>query len=780
MPGRSGIRGRGSCKLVRIPFLSPLGAVGLGARDSGMTITRIAPLALLLLLCGAAPAPSGPSAATAPPPALRLGPDFFRPPQAQTLSPEVAAHRDEAAALGLYRAPRAGALSPGLAAKAAAAPSERVVAWVFLTDKGVGTRAGYRAALAEVRRGLGPHALRRRAALGPGLGLDFRDLPVNPRYVAGLRDLGFTVRRESRWVNAVSVSAEAGMLPLLERLPYVRAVQPVLVLRRPEPPAPAPMTGNGVTSGASVPSDSVLASFYGASYPQLDQIQVLALHKLGYSGAGVRVMMIDTGFRKDHPAFGAARLIAEHDFINNDGNVQNETGDVASQQYHGTGCWGTLGGYAPGTLIGPAFAAEFVLAKTEDVTQEVRSEEDNYVAALEWGDSLGVDVTSASLGYWTFDDSTGYSAADLDGNTAVITVAVDVAAAKGICCVNAAGNEGPGVTTIGEPADADSVVSVGAVDVNGVIQGFSSRGPTADGRIKPEVCARGRDTEWAQAWDLGYGTASGTSLATPLIGGLAALIKEGHPDWTGAQIREALIQTATRSGSPDNAYGYGIARGLDAMDYSGFGGLPAAPARMTLPFALVSPASGALVTAWPPTLVWGASEPSTPGDVVQYRVLVDVDSRFLTADTVAVGADTTWAVNLPLEAGQTYWWRVDAIGAGGYWRRSIGVRSFYIGNSVAVGPGELPGGRGFGLLAAAPNPARGPMQFAWRLPEAERGELDVVAVTGRRVRRFAVTGSGSMTWDGRDQAGVRVPAGIYFYRLVSPSVREARKLVRLP
>ena len=703
------------------------------------------------------------------------------------LAPEVRSHLDEARSLGLYRAPAPDRVHPYLARIAAARPAEPVLAWVFFTDKGVGTRAGFDRALGEVRRGLVPHALRRREALGPSLGLDFRDLPVNADYVARLRAAGFTVRRVSRWVNAASIETGAGRLPGLARFPFVREVTPVRVrtgfgepLPEPEPARGPGSAAPGVLSTAAAPPDTSEAAFYGASLKQLDQIQALDLQRLGYSGAGVRVMMIDTGFHKTHPAFAVADLVAEYDFIQEDGDTHDGPGDVAGQEYHGTGTWGTLGGYAPGNLIGPAFAAQFVLAKTEDISQEVHAEEDNYVAALEWGDSLGVDVTSASLGYWTFDDSTGYGPADMDGNTGVITIAVDVAVAKGICCVNAAGNAGPGATTIGTPADADSVISVGAVDSTGVIQGFSSRGPTADGRIKPEICARGRNTVWAQAWTLGYGAANGTSLATPLVGGLAALVKEAHPEWTGWDIRQALIATGTQTATPDNAYGYGIAQGLAAVGYTGNGGLGSTPPRMTLPFALIAPADSAVVGSWPPVLTWSASTAAQPGDAAHYTVFTATGADFAGASSFDAGTDTSYALTGALTPGQTYWWKVEAVGDSGYVRRSRNNRLFTLAATVAVGPIPKPGTI---ALTALPNPMRGSAELGFRLPAGEAGAIEVFSVTGRRIRRFEVLGSGAgatVRWDGRDAAGREVSSGVYFVRLGSAPGSVVRRLVRLP
>jgi len=702
------------------------------------------------------------------------------------LAPAVRAAPEEAQALGLYRPPAEPRVAPGLVVRSEADPHGELRVWVFLTDKGIGTRSGYHDALAAFGDRLNEPTRRRRQAAGAVP--DFTDLAVYSPYVEALAERGLAVHRTSRWLNAVSGIVPAGRLAGLAGLPFVRYVQPMLVKRGSSEPVPVPeLDADGATPRSAVPSrpwgiagtpgDSVEAAFYGDSFPQLDQIGVIDLQRMGYSGAGVRVLMLDTGFRNEHPAFARARIVGEYDFINDDFETGNEAGDYYSQDYHGTGTWGTLGGYAPGDLIGPAFAAEFLLAKTEDVTQEVHAEEDNYVAALEWGDTMGVDITSASLSYFTFDDSVSYSYQELDGNTAVTTRAVDLAAAKGICCVNAMGNSGPAPGTLGSPSDADSVVAVGAVDSSGVVANFSSRGPTADNRIKPEVVARGVNTRWARAWTNGYGPASGTSLSTPLIGGLAALLKEAHPEWGGVQIRTALLATASHPLSPDNDTGWGLASGTVAL---GNGAIAPSPPRMSLPFQLLAPPDSAVVAGVLPTLRWQASDAPAPGAEPVYHVLVSVDAAFSAPDTFVV-SDTTFTFAVGVLPGSMHWWRVEAVVPEGYVRQSWDTRSFTIDASVAVGP-EVPPHPPVALGPGVPNPARGPVRVSFRLPEGEPGRLDVVAVTGRLLRSFEVIGTGRdevLTWDGRDEAGRPLSAGIYFLHLEGAGTQVTRKVVRV-
>jgi len=283
----------------------------------------------------------------------------------------------------------------------------------------------------------------------------------------------------------------------------------------------------------------------------------------------VIVCMMDTGYRKDHIAFASAfsdgRVLAERDFVFNDFNTQDEPADQPGQHNHGTYTWSALGGAADGSLYGPAYGSMFVLAKTEDIRSETQVEEDNWVAGMEWADSIGASVISSSLVYKDW-----YTYSNYDGDFCVTTSAADLAAQMGIIVCNANGNYGPSSGTLGAPADADSILACGAVDVNGTLASFSSRGPTADGRIKPEVCARGVTTSCASptATTL-FTTASGTSLSTPLIGGCAAVLLSAHPLWTPTQVREALMMTASQSGAPDNNYGWGIVDLLAALNYGG-------------------------------------------------------------------------------------------------------------------------------------------------------------------------------------------------------------------
>lgn len=456
----------------------------------------------------------------------------------------------------------------GLALREAPAGGPAIRVWVYFKDKGVGDAAALQLALAETRAGMRARSLQRRAKTRPsGALVDEMDLPVAPSYTAEVQAQTPEIRAVSRWLNAVSVEATPAQVRALAGLDCVASLDLVRSFRRSGPESAADERdaeedeGGGDGAGSAAPPDPIpgLGPFYGGAYRQVSMMGVPALHAAGLTGRGVVVCLLDVGFRKSHDAFQTARIIAERDFVMKDGNVQRDPANSLDySDAHGTSCWSLLGGYRPGTLVGPAFGAEFILGKTEDGRSETPVEEDYWVAGIEWAEGLGADVVSSSLGYTDW-----YRFADMNGRTAVTTKAANRATSLGVVVVNAAGNERTNSWGhIIAPADGFDVIAVGAVDTNRRLSSFSSPGPTADGRIKPEVCAMGvRNfvaTSSPTSGNAAYAMGNGTSYATPLAAGVVALLLEAHPEWTVAQVREALMSTADRAASPNNDYGWGI------------------------------------------------------------------------------------------------------------------------------------------------------------------------------------------------------------------------------
>ena len=443
--------------------------------------------------------------------------------------------------------------------------TDEILVWVYFNDKG-NTNSFY---LNNPQLVVSEKSLKRRVkVLGNNSVLTFKDLPVNTDYITQLQSLGFKLKWSSKWLNAVSGYTDKIQLEEIASLASVKNIDIVYKLRKGNEPETS--LNKLIQPLKTEVPEGIHSLDYGSSYAQLQQINVPAVHDSGYTGQGITICVMDAGFsRLSHDAFLSMDIIAAWDFVNNDPNVGNQS-DMGEGS-HGTQTLSTIGGFAPGYLIGPAFNASYILAKTENTDSETPIEEDNWIAAMEWADSIGVDVTSTSLGYIDFDPPyTSYTWMDMDGNTTVITNGADYAAYIGIVVVNSAGNEGYNAShnTLGAPADGDSVITAGAVNSSGSRSSFSSVGPTVDGRIKPDIMALGSGNVVASpSNDHNYTTASGTSFSCPLSAGVAALILCANPNLTPMQVRDAMRNTASKSSNPDNSYGWGILDALAAVYY---------------------------------------------------------------------------------------------------------------------------------------------------------------------------------------------------------------------
>ena len=469
---------------------------------------------------------------------------------------------------------------------------------------------------------------------------------------------GARVRVRSRWLYAVSADVPVAALRRLLEDRDLRRVQPLgrFKLRPPIPgrpvldAAPRIITAPGApgdTCGVTPGDDPVL----GPSEMPYRRLHLRPLTDQGIDATGVRIGIFDTGFDTANPAFNGITITAQHDFVFNDGVVKDEPSDVSGAQWHGTATWSLFAGEVAGRLHGIARGANFLLAKTEDIRTEMRVEEDNYVAALEWVDSIGVDIVSSSLAYLVFDNGFSYTPSQLNGDVAVTTVAADMAAQRGILVVTAAGNEGPGSRSVWTPGDGDSVLAVGAEDSLGTIAFFSSRGPTADGRIKPDFTAPGV----AVCAVTGTGTVGrvdGTSFSTPLLAASAALLKQMHPALLPMDVRSAFRSTATKRGSPDTIYGWGRPDVAAAAVF---------PAGVTATAPL--PAAGPLTTITP-TFAWAVGTVPASATPVTYRLRVSRDSTLAAPIVDQLTTAQTFATPQALKTGSLFW-RVDATAASG-------------------------------------------------------------------------------------------------------------------
>ena len=350
--------------------------------------------------------------------------------------------------------------------------------WIFFEDKGPAlNKADWQA----VEDQLSERALWRRAkVIKSGPLVNLTDVPVYQPYIETLAQFDVEPVVVSKWLNAISAHISVEKLADIQELSFVQRLQPVARAKRRPVPEPE------VLPKPSVPARP-FALDYGASITQNEQIKVPELHSIGITGEDVLIGVFDTGFTLEHEALESINIVASYDFINDDDIVDNEEGEPLSQNSHGTKVLSILAGFFEGELIGPAFNSDFLLAKTEDVSSETQVEEDYWIAAAEWAEQLGADIISSSLGYIDW-----YEYEDMNGRTAPITLAADLAMDKGVVVITSAGNEGNDRWFyITAPADGFDVIAVGAVSPTGTIAGFSSRGHTVDGRIKPEVVAMG-------------------------------------------------------------------------------------------------------------------------------------------------------------------------------------------------------------------------------------------------------------------------------------------------
>ncbi len=397
-------------------------------------------------------------------------------------------------------------------------------------------------------------ALARRARRGQPHATEL-DRNVSPTYIRALEELGVRIRVESRWLNAVSAALPEEMLARVREMEFVREVRP---LARHTNTLPEPVPG-------AAPLAKTADDHYGPSQAQLALMNAIAPLERGVNGKGVRIGFLDTPFSEfNHPAF---------DSLKSDGRlieIRNFTGRTDDGNTHGMNVASTAVGYQEGELIGPAHGAEVLAGVTEYAPSETNQEEDNLVAGLEWLESEGADVVNISLGYTSFDTGqNSYTTSDLDGDTGITTIAVDRAAALGVVVVTSAGNSGcssPALCWyyISTPADADSAITVGAVRPDSSRAAFSSRGPTADDRIKPDVSAMGVSVYIARTFGR-FGYSNGTSFSSPLTAAVVAQILQVNPDLAPMDVLDILRMTAHQSAAPDNSLGWGIINADEAV-----------------------------------------------------------------------------------------------------------------------------------------------------------------------------------------------------------------------
>ncbi|MDH3457209.1 MAG: S8 family serine peptidase [Gemmatimonadota bacterium] len=534
--------------------------------------------------------------------------------------------------------------------------------------------------------------------------------------------LGGTVRHRSRWLHAVSATIASDAIAGARTQSGFRHLQPVARVRAtPEPETTAPAAGPAFVT-------ATLDSVYGPSAMPVRQLNLYPLASRGVRGGGVTIAVFDTGFETEHPAFDSASVAAQFDFVFNDSVVRNEAGDAPTASAHGTEVWSLLAANLPGEIVGLAPDADYLLAKTEDVRSETRIEEDHWVAAIEWADSLGADIVTSSVGYVSFDAGFSYGPGDFNGDIAVTTIAADSAAARGILVVNSAGNGGPAFRSLITPADGDSVLAAGAEDSLGNLVSFSSRGPTADGRLKPDLTGPGLAVYVVNPFaPTGFSRASGTSFSAPLLAGTAALYRELHPQFTAVEVISALRRTATNRERPDSSQGWGRPDG-------------AAAAFFPVGIVVTTPTDSALMSVTP-TFDWMTPFVPAVAGPVTYRLTVARDSTL--ADVVLDSA--TPATSIVLSTAQppnaVLWFTITAVGADSVRFRLPVAGPFVIPEWTTLTFPDAPGGitirelrPQFEWSSPGVSSPPGPFTYDLRVIRADDGgiELDVRDLTEQR------------------------------------------------
>lgn len=421
-------------------------------------------------------------------------------------------------------------------------------AWLYFR-----TKNGYDTYIKNPLLMLSNRALERRAV--QKIPLDYIDVPIDKAYVDQIKAVaGIKVLAKSKWMNALHIQGEQHIIRSLSSLPFVEKLEfanNALNLTG---------KGNGSNRIKEVQKSLDLKADYpyGNSANQINIHRGEELHKANYSGSGKIIAVLDAGFLGVNTTEPFARLRNEnkilggYDFVHR--SVDFYTGDA-----HGTQVLSTMGAYKENELIGTAVDASYYLFITENALSEKPEEESYWVEAAERADSLGVDIINSSLGYFEYDKpSYSHTYAQMDGKTAFISRGAEIAFSRGMIVVVAAGNEGNTENFhIAAPADAVSVLSVGAVSPTGIILGFSSRGPTIDQRIKPEIVAQGQGVVVANAAGA-IVNGNGTSFASPISCGLVACLWQAFPTKTNKEIRDMIIRSSDRYTQADNNYGYGI------------------------------------------------------------------------------------------------------------------------------------------------------------------------------------------------------------------------------
>ena len=382
------------------------------------------------------------------------------------------------------------------------------------------------------------------------LPIDSTDLPVCRKYVDEIRNQGVNIVVTGKWENFVTVSCnDSTLIDRIAALPFVRTTEKVWIAPKAGSPTMS-TTRDSLINKPTVHPDSI----YGLAINQIQLSNGDKLHDAGFKGQGMTIAVIDAGFHNADKieAMKNIRILGTKDFV-------NPQADIFAESSHGMMVLSCIGMNQPNVMTGTAPEASFWLLRSEDEYSEHLVEQDYWAAAVEFADSVGVDVLNTSLGYYSFDDkSKDYKYRDLDGHHALMSRQASRIADKGMVLVCSAGNSGMGSwKKITPPGDADNVLTVGAIDKKAILAPFSSIGNTADGRVKPDVMAVGLGSD-VMGTNGNQGKANGTSFSSPIMCGMVTCLWQAHPELTAKELIELVRKSGDRAAFPDNIYGYGV------------------------------------------------------------------------------------------------------------------------------------------------------------------------------------------------------------------------------
>lgn len=384
-----------------------------------------------------------------------------------------------------------------------------------------------------------------------------KDIPIYEKYLDSLVNNGVSIRSKLKWYNYIIAEIDSNRIEEIRNYNFVVQVQPIIEHY------------NNTINTLEFNNCDLFE--YGNSFNHLDMLNIPNLHRYGFTGKGVRIGFLDNGFDlRTHIAIKNANVIKSYDFIFRDSIVHNEEGDINSQDDHGSVVFSTVAAFDNGNYIGIAPNAEFYLAKTEDNRSETYLEMDNFAEAIIWMENNGVDIINASLGYKGL-DSNSLNYENLDGSYTIASRSINDASTMGMICVIASGNNGDIPMSLISPADADSSVAVGALDVDGVtLTSFSSNGPNAKGLLKPNLVAQGGSIySISPNSEDRYNPTAGTSLASPLIAGSFGLLKSAFRYTDSYTLKSNMYKSADKYDNPDNRFGYGLPDVFQAVNVSG-------------------------------------------------------------------------------------------------------------------------------------------------------------------------------------------------------------------